>query len=310
MNNKFEWYYFDLHNDEGYDLVFTLHSRPFMTQFAVSIFDIFLYKDNALLEHRFFTIPAGCLKEDGSETPVWFDENNYITHKQKQIIARAKGADIYLELKFTKIYDYGDFFQYDLMSHKQQGQEFIWRLFAPLCRAKAKLSIGNKTYNMQGKGYHDYNAGNFFLKKELKGWRWSKIYDQEALFIVGEIIPRQAPSHKILVVPGKQKLHHSADFYFFADTKKLTIKSAMSNFEFILEKSRQIDDIRFLASQTSGSFLYPAKIYELITAFSLQYSVLKPLSNLLTNARYVRRRLQGKTAEGGDVNVFQEEIFF
>ena len=310
MPKKFEWYYFDLHSEDGYDLVFTLHSRPFMTQFAVAIFDIFLYKDNALLEHRFFTLPAKDLREEKPEALLWFNDNNFIAHKQNVIKAIAAKDDIRLDMELIPVAGNPGAFRYDLLGAGHEKRKFIWRLFAPRCMARVKLSLGDKIYELQGQGYHDYNGGDVFLKKALKGWRWSKIYVEDKLFIIGEIMPRNASVHKILVVPDKNNLQHSADFYFSERAGKLILKSHIAGLDILIEKKFQIDNIRFLTLQPATLLQYPAMVYEILTAVSLQYGLLKPLSRLLTNARYVRRRLLGKSVEGVEVQVFQEEIFF
>ena len=103
MKNFFEWYYFDLHTEDGFDLIFTLHSRPFMSVFAVSIFDFFIYKDNELQEHRFFTLPSKNVQhsKDGSE--IYYNENNYLSNDGLNIKVRAQSKDISLKLDFINL---------------------------------------------------------------------------------------------------------------------------------------------------------------------------------------------------------------
>lgn len=310
MKKSFEWYYFDLHSADGYDLVFTLHTLPFMTQFAVSIFDLFIYKDNHLLEHRFFTRPLHDLQRDKNSYEIYFDDKNFILYDKRTIRLSAAAPRISLELNFVNVLGDKAAFEHDLLDEENKAGSFVWKLHAPICEAHAEIHIENKQFRFKGQGYHDYNAGNIFLKRKLSGWRWSKFYYRDNLVIVGEIMPRTGKTKSILVLASKSALQWTDDIMISRNGDRFTLQSQVIRFVFEQEKYSRLDDIRFLSLKPPKILRIPAKIVEIMSALSLHFAFLKPLRKILTNARYVRRRLSGQIDNEKQTNVFQEEIFF
>ena len=310
MKKSFQWYYFDLHSEDGYDFVFTLHSRPFMTQFAVSIFDFFIYKDNRLLKHRFFSKPESSLQRNHNKYEVYFDEQNYILYDKRTIRVRAKNAHISLDLTLSNIAAGSEIPERNLLTGDSPSDFFVWKLIAPLCRARAAVNMDGQEFSLQGRGYHDYNAGNIILNRELRSWRWSKFYFPQKLVIIGEVVPREGKAGRILVVATQQGTQWSEDFRLSENRQRIKLQSRIVDFDFLRERFSQLDDIRFLLLNPPGIFAIPAKMFEMAIAIMLQFKFLNPLTKMLTNVRYVRQRLSGQNSAGKQVSVFQEEIFF
>ena len=76
--SNFEWYYFDLHTHNGYDVVCTVHPKPFNSIFNISIFDVFVYKNNKVLFHHFFVKSADQKQNEEAPFVLKYDDNNYI----------------------------------------------------------------------------------------------------------------------------------------------------------------------------------------------------------------------------------------
>jgi len=310
MSKPFEWYYFDLHSAQGYDLVFTLHSRPFMTLFNVAIFDIFLYKNNQLQQHIFFSRPLKALKQDKKPYEVYFDATNFILYKRDEIEVRASYGQTTLHLQFSGLLEPHKRLKQNLLPGNRTNEFFGWELRAPLCLGRANMRIATEQLRLTGQAYHDYNAGNISLKKKLLGWRWGKYYFEDALLIIGEIAARGGPVKKVSVLAQGKALKQSDEFELIRSADGITLNSDLKSFEISKTDQRQLDDIRFLSIEPPKILLFPAKIVELIFAFCLRFNRLTPFTKMLANVRYVRQRLLGQNKNEQHISIFQEEIFF
>jgi hypothetical protein len=311
MNDlKFEWYYFDIHTDDGYDVIFTLHTKPFNSVFDISIFDVFIYKDNQPLIHHFFIRPQNELSISQNPFCLIVDGDNYIRKSNNLIEVAVKDEKINLSLKFNNLLPEQKPVEMELYPDQEKGKYFKWIVYAPLCDAEGELTWDNNNIKIQGRGYHDYNAGNINLKKRLSGWHWSKFFYGENLLIFGEIVPRKNKTKRVLVHVTPEGCRKDDSPVKIEDGKNLQIKSPVVNFQFSNKEIFNIDAIRFYISQLPAILLPLTKLWEITAHISTKNKFLSILKNILTNVKYIRYRKTGIADQKDLINSFHEEIHF
>lgn len=314
-SNFFEWFYIDVHQSDGHDLVFSFHTHPFMSQFKIAIFDIFVYYQNQPVFHRFFVIPKSDIRRND---PNVIEVKNSLKLKleinDQQAIFEfaAKEVQIQLDLKHPKI----EGLPLNLELFKEvSDKSFQWKLFMPLARASGKITYpeaDGQTFNqmtIDGTGYLDSNSGNINLKKELAYWLWAKIKWQDELLIAGKVQDKTGKVSNILVKCSNEKIAVDDQAKIDFNEKDLSISSALGAFDFALNEVKIIDDLRFLVSTAPKIFSLQMKIIEVIAGLAVQKKSLKWLTPLLTNGRYLRKRWLATTKTGQEVEIFGEEMF-
>ncbi|KAA3613226.1 MAG: hypothetical protein D8M58_13040 [Calditrichaeota bacterium] len=305
----FKWYYFDLHSPDGHDIICTIHPKPFNSVFPIAIFDIYIYKDNRVLLHHFFVLPAS--QETFSEDPfrLEYDKNNFITKTGNEIFVKVQDEKLDLELSFKDKLQIKEPPKNKLLNDPNIQAAFDWIVYAPLCEGKGKVNWDGNQLNLEGRGYHDFNSGSGNLKKALKYWYWGKYFIEDELFIYGEIISKNKITTKIAldVTNSGLTIDHSPEVK--SDKNKINYESNQKNFAFTLNKSNKIDDIIFFMSGLSKQFTLFIKIIEVLFHISGKYKVFSVLKKMIANSRYVRYRRTGKLDDGREVTCFYEEMF-
>lgn len=305
--SSFEWYYFDLHTDEGYDIVCTIHPRPFNSIFDISIFDIFVYKNNKTLFHHFFVKNAR--QKQKTENPFIFkyDDNNYIKKSTDQIEVSIMDETVNFKLLFKDILKIKNPPVNELIGKTTEKSWFNWIVYAPLCQGEIKLSWKDNILNVKGSGYHDYNSGAVNLKQVLEKWFWGKYYFDKELLIYGEILARKGQLRKIALLVGDNSWQIIDDPVREEKNGKLYFYISQREFVFEMQPKEIIDDVSFYMSKLSG-FKLIVKIVEAFYHLSSKYSM-PFVSKLIANTRYTRSRALGKNIKNKAVTCFSEEMF-
>jgi len=302
------WHYFDVHTADGYDIVFTLHNRPFMSLFDVAIFDFFVYYDNRRILHYYFTKPQS--QEVLQEQPfvLRFDEHNYIKEVGggMEISARDGGIDLHLRLESCL----PPAEHIHLRLPVEQGDYFAWQLLTPQSKTSGTLSWDNQELSLQGRGYHDRNYGMVHLKKALSGWRWAKFFMPEEMLILGEIYFRNEEQRNVLVRCTERSCRWTQKVAVERSHERLQIHSSLGSFDLKSTSEQRIDRSDFLIPTWPPALRPMEKVRELLAFFTINYKVLRPLKGLFTNARYERYKSIYQTPDNGNVQAFQERIFF
>jgi len=317
MNQRFfEWFYIDVHQNDGYDLVLSLHTHPFMSQFKICIFDVFVYYQNQPVFHRFFVIPQAELQQRPNPLLIEVQTNLKlrleIKNQQAYFEFVSETVQIQLELKHPKVE--GLPLNRELFK-KKSNKSFQWSLFMPLAKATGKMAYsitGEKAVNqmvVDGIGYLDSNRGTINLKKELAYWLWAKIKWQDELLIAGKVQDKTGKVLDILVKCSNKKVAVDEQVKIDFIAKSLSINSALGAFEFALNEVKTIDDLRFLVSTAPKIYSLPMKVIEVIAGLAVQKKSLKWLTPLLTNGRYLRKRWLATAKTGQKVEIFGEEMF-
>jgi hypothetical protein len=166
MKNTFEWYYFDIHSVDGYDVVVSFHTLPFSSVFSVSVVDIYVYKDCMLLLHHLIVRQQSELRQLNNPFCIAVDDLNYFKKNGNIIDININDIDIKMILIFKNLLfeEYSKVFE--LFPEISNKKSFQWRIHAPFCEAKGSLVWQGNEYTFKGKGYHDYNTGNIRLFQE------------------------------------------------------------------------------------------------------------------------------------------------
>ena len=314
-SESFEWLYFDVHQPDGYDLVFSFHTKPFMSHFNVGIFDVFIYRHKRRLVHKFLLMKGDQLQVAPNGDQIQYQSNATLFFERNQKYVKLSIRSDWLELNLFLKNDRPMQKPLDVHfpSRNKALQSFRWLLFMPQARASGQLRIKDEDEQwleivIDGNGYHDANQGELNLKKELKSWLWMKIYQQETLWIVGKIVPRNNEVKHILVRVGPQQTEYIMQVNIELNERSLQFECAWGKWVFYLKENYQLDDLRFLVPVWPAALVPLEKVREILAALTLERKALRPLRELLTNGKYRRRRWLAQDADGQNVEIFGEEM--
>jgi hypothetical protein len=306
---NFEWYYFDLHSPDGHDIICTIHPIPFNSVFPIAIFDIYIYKDNKVLLHHFFILPAE--KKNVQQEPFYleYDKNNFIKKNGDEIIVKVKDEKIELNLLFTDSLKIKNPPKNELLDDPKIAATFDWIVYAPLCEGVGRVTWEDNDIELNGRGYHDYNCGSGNLKKALKYWYWGKYFIDDELFIYGKIISKNDIKTTIaldvtsagLIIDNNPELEKGESGTIYRSNQKI--------FSFKMNEPHKIDTIDFYMTKLPRQLKFFVKVFEVVFHISGKFRPFSLLNKLMANSRYVRYRAEGKMDDGRKVTCFYEEMF-
>ncbi len=305
---NFEWYYFDLHSDNGYDVICAIHPTPFNSVFEIAIIDIYIYKDNEVLLHHFFVKPASDKTIQEDPFLLSYDKQNYIKKWDDQIEVKVKDETVDLSISFTDLLKIKNPQKNKLIEESAEGS-FDWIVYAPFCEGQGTIKWNNQELNLDGCGYHDYNCGSGNLRKAVKYWYWGKYFFGDELFIYGEIVSKNNKTTKIGVYISQNGIEFDHQAIMSKRDNKIFYTMNHKKFNFVLEEPNKIDDIFFYMSGLPKALVKLVKVKELFFHIIDRISILSSLKKLLSNGNYIRYRRLGKLEDGKDVKSFYEEMY-
>jgi len=299
---NFAWYYFDLHSTDGYDLILTWHIQPFQTVFPITIFDLFVYREGRKLLHKFTALPAGKLHRDEQESQISAPGLNF-KKESGQYLIEADQPEFRLKFRLKRNPS-SEVKQFELLPVPGESS-FNWRLFEMLQPAECELETNGQKYRFSGPGYHDYNAGNINLKKELNRWSWLKLFYPDRILVLGEIEDRQQKRRQVAVSSAGGTINQ-----FQEDEDRLLISSSDGLEAIQLAAPVGLDMVRFYMSATARVWLPWQKLREVSAVLTANRKPLSVLHRSLTNVEYRRFRQQATDSRGREISIFREEIRF
>lgn len=306
--NFWGWYYFDVHTLDGYDVVFTLHNRPFMSLFDVAIFDFFIYYENRCILHHFFTLPQAQERLQKEPFLLRYDNRNYIKEKDDGMEVVAGDSRLTLQLHLTNCLPPAK--KIHLRLPVNDDRYFAWQLSAPQSASAGRISWDKRKVSLQGRGYHDRNYGTIHLKKVLNGWRWAKFYLPQEMIILGEIDFRNGDKRSVLVRCAEQGCRWTQEVETKRVNEVLKISGSLGSIELRHQSGQRIDRTYFLIPTWPPAVRQIEKVRELLAFFTIHFKVLRPLKKLFTNGRYERYKNVYLTQDAREASAFQERIFF
>lgn len=307
MPKKFEWYYVDLHSDEGYDLVFKWHTAPFMSVFRNGILDCFLYLNGKKICHYAIVYPQERLVFRKEPLKLGYDNFAEFNKMNSRYFLEIEHTHFKMELEFENLLPDKLYEVENLNPDPNDQDSFIWKLISPLSSGKARIAWMDNEWEVSGRVYFDYNAGDMFFKEKLKSWIWQKVYLGNQLFIGGQINSKNNWIRDLLIhidSNGIKKINNGRlrmidrNIYISGDEITSTLN---------LDEIKQIDNIRFFTGK-EGNLLN--KVREAGSYFSGKLPTYLPLNLLLSNVHYKRYKGNGKDSSGGKIFSFREEINF
>ncbi len=313
---EFEWLYFDVHQPDGYDLVFSLHLKPFMSQFDVAIFDVFVYYRNRLRFHKFLIFDFDSLEIERQGRALKRIANSFFELECNAQNCKLSVRDeaLKIDLVMESQTSMSDVKELSFPVKGEALRTFRWLLYMPRAKASGRLRFREKKGDWQeipinGRGYCDGNLGRFNLKEELNFWLWMKIYQNDTMWIAGKIFPRFEKAKHVVVRVRPDEIVHTFDARVALGKHELRLETPWGMQKFELQKSFLLDDLRFLIPQWPKVLQPLEKVRELLAALTLDRQTLRPLRNALTNGKYERRRYLARYDHGNTVEIFGEEMF-
>ena len=286
----------------------TIHPKPFNSIFDISIFDVFLYKDNAPLLHHYFVKNRNQIQRNKGDFVFIYDQENYIKKTGDQIELAIKDDFIDVHLFLKDILGEKHPKVNELIDKRNDESQFNWIVFAPYCEGKASIVWKDYKYDLKGNGYHDYNSGAANLKQIICKWYWGKYYFNDELLIYGEILAKNGKTRRIALWVNREGYAIDDNPELMENNQEFKFKVATKEIIFKMQPKKTIDSVVFYMSRLSGVTTF-VKISEALYYFSSRYS-LTLFTKLLGNTRYIRSRTIGKTLDNKTVSCFYEEMFF
>lgn len=82
----------------------------------------------------------------------------------------------------------------------EQKNYFAWFVAQPSSVVHGSLKVGEETFELEGKGYHDHNWGNVGMHKVMNHWYWGRASLGEYTLIACDIVSEKAYGYRRLPV--------------------------------------------------------------------------------------------------------------
>ncbi len=304
----FEWFYFDLHSDDGLDLVCTVHPHPFNSVFNIALCDIYIYRGQDTILHHFYVIPPPENMSPGPGYDLMLNDNNYIQYKNDCIRVRLQDDRLNLQLDLNKAIEAKSLQRHPLIDNVD-SHSFDWIVAEGRTQANADITFENRQWNLSGAGYHDYNSGNINLKSSLKYWLWAKLYTKDGLLVVGNIVDIEHNNCNISFMQHGDNLVFD-DLVEISDRgSEVVYKAFNKTFTFKHIQKALVDEANFFMNPKDYAYYYTAG-REVISGLVRSQKKLNFLKRLVNNTHYRRLRISCEDAAGNPVTGFMEEMYF
>lgn len=173
----FEWWYMDVHADNGYVIVGSLHYNVNADGTLDPFIDINLTKgDKVLCDLRVDHIDkkTNFVKDRADATigKSFFKSLNGLDKYQIYIDPtenKGYGIDIIIT-RVAPSYRPGT----GIYGYPKDGPLFGWFCAIPGGNAEGKIMFDNQTVSVKGSGYHDHNWGECAMNELIDNWLWSR----------------------------------------------------------------------------------------------------------------------------------------
>ncbi|NPV90813.1 MAG: hypothetical protein HPY50_08580 [Firmicutes bacterium] len=186
----FEWWYFDVHSDDGCTVVVALKDRDYSKMHLPPVPQVTLQVvtpggQNVNIVRDY---PGLVLEASTEYCDVKIGENFWARGRYPEYTFHAEEDGVVVEFTMKAILpgwrpgtgcDYFD---------AEKTKHFDWVVAAPRAEAVGTVTIGGKTMNVKGVGYHDHNFGNVALAGNIARWHWGRTYTDEYTIIFSYIV--------------------------------------------------------------------------------------------------------------------------
>jgi len=306
--HRWQWYYFDAHTKDGYDLVVIMHNKPFMSWFPIVIFDVRLYHRNQIKFHYYLTFPQPEVRFGQKPFFIRCNPETHIQQTDDQFTIKMHDTNIHLELAFTNLFPDREVINKEMRFDIQST--FAWHIIAPLCSVDGTIRWQNEKIRIHGKGYHDSNSGSGPIRKLIKAWEWGKFYTEETLYIVSRILDTNM--HKVywalVCDKGGCEVNDSITVQDTSDVTELISPGA--ELHFVKQKQLLLGKIFFFVPSYQNSIQWVEKIREAVLAVIPEHGGFNRLRKGLANTEYERQKTYFTDEAGKPVESFWERMRF
>ena len=188
--NFFEWWYFDVHTDQGYTIIVTLKDRDYTNMQLAPVPQIKLVIESPDGDNRTINrgYPDHAWQASTERCDVKIGDQFSCSGSYPKYNLKAKEDDVMLDLEFIATLPGWrpgtgkDYFSPDYKKY------FGWVVPQPRANVNGILKLGEKTLNVTGIGYHDHNYGTVPLAGNVARWHWGRTYADDYTIIFSTLV--------------------------------------------------------------------------------------------------------------------------
>lgn len=282
---KYSWFYFDLVSENGLKLIIVFYYHPFFLSYDISLCDVCIYQGSKK-NHFGFTDHTYLSKFETHPVDIRISESRLIQKNDYFLLQiYQKSLEIELELKPR----FSSWSPVLIPLFIKNTEYFNWRVYDPYLLVQGSMRMNESSIDLKGRGYLDYNEGNFLLNKYLKSWIWGRLIasNQAILFGSLDFIKRKRYQPFLIVNDNGYQLIE-VESPIRLETSQLLFTHSILNHQFLLKEKMFIDSVNFLVSRISLSHLFFRKLHEFIFYRLDECEWGKKINKPLSNVHYLR----------------------
>jgi hypothetical protein len=177
----YEWWYFDAHLDSGHTVVVFFHaSNPNPGLQGKTGIEFVLLDPDGHRTQKFFSHPKSDFSAAVDRPEVRLGKS-FI--KVDQPAGRLPVYEIYVDepnlgCHLTYTAEVNGWKPGTGYSHFGDTDYFAWVVPVPRASVSGTISVGQKTWQVSGIGYHDHNWLNFQFPRIINYWMWGRVYSE------------------------------------------------------------------------------------------------------------------------------------
>lgn len=285
---EFSWFYLDLICEDDLNLVVIFYRHPFFLTFDIVLIDVSIYRKGRK-QHFGFPVPTDessfCEKPLLVETP---DGSLSFVKDECKLVLDNQSLKMNLQLRPCF-----HLWEPDMISLLKNGDRFFnWKVLIPQATVEGSIKIGGEEMQLAGRGYLDYNEGNFPLNRQLSSWYWGRLHSAESSLIFGSLRSEDVSTYSPLLWINHEGAHLvEVKNGGLNDRNLLELSPIGVNNRLRIETKKTLDKVNFLISPISVQLKFPRKVHEFIFYRLEETAWGKKINRFLANVKYERHLL-------------------
>lgn len=288
-------------------IVTVFYHRPFFLSFDIALIDVSIYQDDTK-QHFGFPVPIDDSSFEGEPLQVKTRDGNllFIDGKYRVVI---DNANIRIDLSLTPCF--GSWQPRMISLFKNQNQYFNWKVLVPQGDVEGTLRTERGTISISGKGYLDYNEGNFPLNEHLSSWYWGRLQSAESSLIFGSLNFEEGSSyHPLLWVDYDDMRFCEPEDGVFGNENSLDLSHIGIDRRLKLGEQVTFDRVNFLMSPIPVQLKFPRRVHEFVFYRLEETGWGRKINRFLANVKYERRLINASDVRGIQYQGLLEHITF
>jgi len=185
----FEWWYFDAHFDNGYQLAVALHTSLFNVISRPAVIAIHLYGPDGWKVVEVATFKPSEVRNAFGRCDVGLGSSRVWDAGDHYGVYVEQGA-IRVSLKYHREVEGLQIGTGVLYAAPASEQSFHWIIPLPRASVSGWLQVDGERMDVSGIGYHDHNWGNLDLGDIFQRWTWGRGVAGEYTLVFGDLLAR------------------------------------------------------------------------------------------------------------------------